>query len=59
MPPAGMSVPPVNLDFDDNKDEEFSQVDCHLDTTTITKIAKGQFLEVDKLIPKQQVGKIR
>ena len=56
--PAGMLVPHVDLDFDDNKDEEFSQVDCHLEPNIITKIAKGGFIEVEKLIQKQ-IGKLR
>ena len=43
---AGMTsqpftVPPVDLDFDDNKDEEFSEGTCHVDASTTLKICKG------------------
>ena len=48
------SVPPVDLNFDDNKDEEFSEGTCHVDQQNMSKICKGQFIEVAKLIPKQQ-----
>ena len=40
------------------KDEEFSQVDCHLESNTISKIARGQYMDLEKLIPRQQ-GKIK
>ena len=48
------SVPPVDLNFDDNKDEEFSEGTCHVDGPTISKVCRGKFVEVVKLIPKQQ-----
>ena len=51
------SVPPVDLNFDDNKDEEFSEGTCHVDQPSIVKICNGQFMEVAKLIPKQQAIK--
>ena len=51
------SVPPVDLNFDDNKDEEFSEGTCHVDQQNIVKVCKGQFVEVAKLIPKQQTLK--
>ena len=51
------SVPPVDLNFDDNKDEEFSEGTCHVDQVNILKVCKGQFVEVAKLIPKQQAIK--
>ena len=55
---AGMGqVPPVDLNFDDSRDGEFSDADCHVDTKTEMSIAKGGFVEVDKLIPKQRISK--
>ena len=51
------SVPPVDLNFDDNKDQDFSEATCHVDQPTKSKISRGQFIEVAKLIPKQRVMK--
>ena len=54
MANQSFTVPPVDLNFDDNKDEEFSEGTCHVDASTTLKICKGQFIEVAKIIPKQQ-----
>ena len=57
--PAGKNIlaPPVDLNFDDSRDGEFSDADCHVDLKSTQTIARGGFLEVEKLIPKQRVSK--
>ena len=49
-----MGVPQVDLNFDDRKDSEFTEMTCHVDEAAVSKIGKGQFLEIPKLIAKNQ-----
>ena len=44
----------MDLNFDDKRDSEFTEMTCHVDEATMQKIGKGGFLEVQKLYPKQQ-----
>ena len=39
-------------------DDEFFQVTCHVDSTLRGKIEKGEFVELEKLIPKDRVKKM-
>ena len=54
-----MAVPPVDYSITDSEDAEFSNATCHVDMPTESKIARGQFLEVEKLAPKYKGGKFK
>ena len=38
-------------------DDDFFHLTCHIDPNLIHKIEKGEFVELEKLIPKDKVGK--
>ena len=48
---SDLSVPPVDLSFNDDHAKNFCQVSNHVDTPTEQKIAVGAFLELVKLAP--------
>ena len=49
------SVAPPKGMIDDN-DDDFFHVTCHVDANIIQKIEKGEFVDLDKLLPKDKFG---
>ena len=58
MAPTGQyiinRVPDVDVCFNDDASNNFCQISCHLDNATLEKIARGGFMDVDKLLPKNK-----
>ena len=53
--PQGMSV--EDNDFfegDVKNDDEFFHIRCHVEQSLVNKISKGEFVDLDKLLPKQK-----
>ena len=50
--PMGVA-PPVNFEVNDN-DDDFLQSTCHVDENTEMVIAKGVFIDLEKILPKQK-----
>ena len=46
-----LSVPPVDLNFNDDNPNNFCQVTNHVESNTEVKIAKGAFVEMTKIAP--------
>ena len=40
-------------------DDDFFHLTCHIDPNLIHKIEKGEFVELEKLLPKDKLGKGR
>ena len=40
----------------DNDDDDFFHVTCHIDSLLKEKIVRGEFVELDKLLPKDRAG---
>ena len=67
-PPAGETlnfqnnvlgcVPSVDVNFNDDDTSNYCQVTSHVDKTTQGKVAKGQLVELDKIMPKENVSKV-
>ena len=45
-----------DLHQSNNNDDEFFHVTCHIDQTTHSKIARGEFIDLEKLLPKDSYG---
>ena len=55
--PQGTSV--QDNEFYDGElkaDDEFFHITCHVDPTIVSKISKGEFIDLEKLIPKPKGG---
>ena len=50
--PTGMVNPLVNLDNDDN----FFHVTCHIEETLKSKIERGEYVDLERLLPKDKWG---
>ena len=50
------TVAPPKGNYQDDNDDDFFHVTCHVDPGMIQKIEKGEFVDLEKLIPKERFG---
>ena len=54
LKPSGITIPNIGAGV---SDDDFFHLTCHIDPNLIHKIEKGEFVELEKLLPKDKLSK--